>query len=222
MGVLIDPVTGKIINVPDGNSTSPSDKGSEPNTNRDTPSTTGGEASSKVTNQVIDYMEGVIGLLPNPEFRAKRIYNVQGVGEVFSGNYYFKKVRHTIGATYDVEADVAKIDKVIIDFRKDEDRNRPPVPPEGTPRPEPKPDYDRIERMGVVTASSGLNVRSGNVQAVRVNSGGYAIAGVESAPKIGALSKGSKIKVAYKIGDWYNVYYGSSGGWCYAQYIRLE
>jgi hypothetical protein len=225
MSVLIDPVTGQIIQVPDGSSTNPSDKGSDPNTSRDTPSSTSGEASSKVKNQVFDYMEGVVGLLPNPAYRAKRIYNIQGVGAVFNGNYYFKKIRHTIGATYDVEADVAKIDQVVIDFRKDTERNRPPAPPEPTPAPAtPKPDYNRIERWGTVTANSGLNVRNPNSDptGLKVNSSGSVVGSVGNATVIGALSRGKRIKVAYKKGDWYQVYYGDHGGWCYASYIRLD
>ena len=57
---------------------------------------------------------------------------------------------------------------------------------------------------GTVTASV-LNVRS---------------KGSLTAPIIGTLKKDDKIKLAVKIGDWWNIYYGEHGGFISAQYVN--
>jgi len=58
---------------------------------------------------------------------------------------------------------------------------------------------------GVVTARSGLNVRTGRGI-------GY--------KKIGALKKGTKVKMCRLAGGWWNIYFGNHGGFCSAEWIR--
>ena len=38
---------------------------------------------------------------------------------------------------------------------------------------------------------------------------------------IGTLKKDDKVKLAVKIGDWWNIYYGEHGGFVSTQYIEL-
>ncbi|WP_195926834.1 SH3 domain-containing protein [Sarcina ventriculi] len=66
-------------------------------------------------------------------------------------------------------------------------------------------DIENIDSYGIVTASV-LNVRykaslDGNI--------------------IGTLKKGDKVKLAIKVGDWLNIYYGEHGGFVSSKYIKL-
>lgn len=38
--------------------------------------------------------------------------------------------------------------------------------------------------------------------------------------KIGKLSRGTKVRLGGKVGNWYNIYYGNHGGWVYGLYIK--
>lgn len=67
-------------------------------------------------------------------------------------------------------------------------------------------DIDNKDQFGTVTASI-LNVRA---------------KGSLNAPVIGTLKKGDKVKLAVKIGDWWNIYYGEHGGFVSSQYINIE
>lgn len=58
---------------------------------------------------------------------------------------------------------------------------------------------------GTVTASV-LNVRDG---------------ASTTAPIIGQLKQGQRVKVGFKQGGWYNIFFGSHGGWVSAQYLKL-
>ena len=58
-----------------------------------------------------EYIEGTMSVIPNAEYRAKAIYAVNGIGELFSGSYYTKKVRHIINNGYSVECDVIKLEE---------------------------------------------------------------------------------------------------------------
>ncbi len=65
-------------------------------------------------------------------------------------------------------------------------------------------DIENKDMYGIVTASI-LNVRdkaslNGNI--------------------IGTLKKDDKVKLAVKIGDWWNIYYGEHGGFVFSQYIN--
>jgi N-acetylmuramoyl-L-alanine amidase len=60
-------------------------------------------------------------------------------------------------------------------------------------------------QYGVVTADV-LNVRDGRSTSANI---------------IGQLTKGTKVKVDQKMGDWYSVYFGDHGGFVYAQYLQV-
>lgn len=67
------------------------------------------ELEKKVKTVTQEYVEGIASVLPNSDFRAKRVYTFDGVGKIFSGNYYAKKVRHIIDINgYNVELTVMK------------------------------------------------------------------------------------------------------------------
>ena len=140
MGVYIDPITGEVSYTNNGSNGSPTNGGNKgqngTSTSRDSQQTPQDTATKKVKDQIIEYCEGVIGLLPNPNFKAKVVYNVRGVGSVFNGNYYVKKMRHTIGGdTYTVEADVVKLEKAVFTGHTYESTNRPQVDPAPQPVP---------------------------------------------------------------------------------------
>ncbi len=55
-------------------------------------------------------LEGTVNVIPNCEYRAKSIYNFQGLG-IYSGLYYIKKATHTIrNGSYTVTLSVFKKD----------------------------------------------------------------------------------------------------------------
>ena len=151
MGAYIDPITGAISydgvvgNSSVGSPTSGSNKGLGTSTTaKNTQQNAQSTATTKVEEQIYEYCEGVVGVLPNPGYKAKTIYNIQGVGSIFNGNYYFRKVRHAIGAdVYTVEADVCKMDNTSIREFSSGQSNRPQA--DAVPQPAPvapaKPSY---------------------------------------------------------------------------------
>lgn len=64
-------------------------------------------------------------------------------------------------------------------------------------------DYNNLDTL---TTFDVLNVRNGRST---------------SATIIGQLTKGTKVKIDQKIGDWYSIYYGQHGGFVYAQYLQV-
>lgn len=56
--------------------------------------------------------EGECQVLPNPEFRAKRAYNILGLGKLFDGEYYCRRCTHTIDSNgYSVSLSLVKLEK---------------------------------------------------------------------------------------------------------------
>lgn len=59
-------------------------------------------------------IEAKFELIPNPDFRARDVFFHDGLGDLFSGNYYYKTVTHKIDANgYSVSADAVNIDEVM-------------------------------------------------------------------------------------------------------------
>ena len=56
-----------------------------------------------------EYVEGTMKVIPNCEYRTNKIFDIDGVGEIFVGAYYLKKVRHIFNNGYSVECDIIKI-----------------------------------------------------------------------------------------------------------------
>lgn len=60
-------------------------------------------------------------------------------------------------------------------------------------------------QFGIVIADGGLNVRSGKST---------------KHPILGGLAKGAKVKLFRLEQDWWHIYYGNHGGYCFAKYIK--
>lgn len=223
MASYIDPITGKVITTPNGSgnsgssNTSNSNKGSSGSTSKDATSQTKTDSSTKVTNEIFEYMEGSIEVMPNPDFRCRQVYGVEGVGYIFKGAYYFKKVRHSIGSVYKVDADIVRMEGVTINSNSNINRDRPPSGSSNPPAPPPKPPansnpYIPVNRWGRVTPRIGLNVR--------VDAG-------TNHRKVGALVCGTRIfcKGKKKGTDgayWYDHDYQGAVRWSHSDYVRLE
>lgn len=63
----------------------------------------------KNTAKVEEYITGSMDVLPNSDFRPTQVYNVMGLGSLFSGKYYVNKVVHSIGETYTVNCEVMQV-----------------------------------------------------------------------------------------------------------------
>lgn len=223
MASYIDPITGKVITVPSGSgnsgssSTSSGDKGSSSSTSKDATAQTKTDSSTKVFNDINEYMEGSIEVVPNPDFRCRQVYGVEGVGYIFKGAYYFKKVRHTIGSTYKVDADIVRMEGITVNTGSSIHRDRPPSGSSNPPSPPPKPPaptnpYIPINRWGRVTPYIGLNVR--------VDAG-------TNFGKVGALCYNTRIfcrgkKKGSDGAYWYDHEYGGAIRWSHSDYLRLE
>src|SRR3712207_5951067 len=59
-------------------------------------------------------IEGNMSVLPNPNYRAKEVYDCKGLGSLFSGNYYVRKAKHVLSTSgYSVELEVQNVDHVL-------------------------------------------------------------------------------------------------------------
>lgn len=222
MASYIDPITGKVVTIPSGpGNKDPNNKGGNSTTSKDATAQTKTDSSSKVTQEIYEYMEGTVEVMPNPDFRCRQVYGIEGVGYIFKGAYYFKKVRHSIGSTYKVDADVVRMEGITVNTNSDIYRDRPPSgssnppPPPTPPPPPPKPPADgyiAVNRWAKVTPKIGLNVRTG--------------AGTNYS-KVGALTCGTRIfcKGKKKGSDgayWYDHDYKGAVRWSHGDYLRLE
>lgn len=65
-----------------------------------------------------------------------------------------------------------------------------------------------VQKYGVVfnTGGSGLNVRK---------------TASTSGTVIGSLKEGEKVKLGYKSGEWWNIYFGTNGGFVHGKYIKI-
>ena len=71
----------------------------------------------KILGSTSEYIEGTMSVIPNADYKAKSVFYLRGLGEIFSGAYYVKKVRHIISNGYSVECDVIRLedDTVLVD-----------------------------------------------------------------------------------------------------------
>lgn len=71
-------------------------------------------------------LEGTLDVMPNPEYRARDIYRIEGVGSIFSGNYYVTRAVHTISDSgYSVSLDVVGLDHVFTSTSIPSESGRP-------------------------------------------------------------------------------------------------
>jgi nucleoid-associated protein YgaU len=82
---------------------------------RDANIKTAKEEQKKVKQMSLETIEASISVLPNPGYKATDTYNMKGLGGLFSGNYYVRKVRHILtSTTYDVTLETVSVDHVRI------------------------------------------------------------------------------------------------------------
>lgn len=182
------------------------------------------KTKDEVKTRAIEYLEGSLDLLPNVDIKCKSIYYINGVGAVFNGNYYVRKVTYTLDSSgLALQAEVVKAEKVnyfktesIYDNRPD----RAPAPLDNKGSGSNGDKYRPINRMGVTTAKSGLHARRGEPFGLKVNAQGYVVSDASKAPSIGLMRKGYKVKVLGEQGAWYRTSYGG-GSWSYKRFIRL-
>lgn len=182
------------------------------------------ETKDEVETRQVEYLEGTIDIVPNLNVHCKSIYYLSGMGAVFNGNYYFRKMNYSLASDgLSVSGEVVKVEKVnyfksesIYDNRPDR-APAPPPPPAGEKLP---PDYKVINRMGRVHANGGLHARKGEPFNLVVNSQGYVTSDASKAPAVGLMHSGYKVKVLGQSGKWYRTEY-KGGTWSYARYITL-
>lgn len=83
------------------------------------------KADKAVTERANEYIEGVVEVIPNCDYTDSVVYNFKGLGRVFSGNYYVKKVTHTLGETYNVQLEVTMIESTVTDTSSSNTRVEP-------------------------------------------------------------------------------------------------
>lgn len=68
------------------------------------------EAQKEADKKSNNTMTGVIQLVPHAGYKSKSVWYLDGLGGIFSGNYYFKQVHHKISINkgYSVSARVVK------------------------------------------------------------------------------------------------------------------
>lgn len=67
----------------------------------------------KLKKLTLETIEASMGVIPNPRYRAKQVYRLEGLGSIFSGKYYTRRVVHTISSSgYTVDADVVNVDHI--------------------------------------------------------------------------------------------------------------
>ena len=83
------------------------------------------QGKKDVEKRVHEYIEGVVQVVPNCDYKCKKIYGIHGVGKVFSGDYYAQKVTHSISDTYTVNMEVTKVEQLVVNTSVTETRTKP-------------------------------------------------------------------------------------------------
>lgn len=123
----IDETTGAVTTEPKSDGTSIPKTSKNINVTR--PTTANNKVKTKVKKdverRVNEYIEGVIQVIPNCDYRCKKIYRVNGVGSIFSGNYYVRKVTHTISDGYTVNMEVTQVGQLSVNTSVTKTRIQP-------------------------------------------------------------------------------------------------
>lgn len=95
------------------------------------------QGNKNIEGRINEYIEGVVQVVPNCDYKSKKIYGVKGVGEIFSGNYYAHKVTHVISESYTVNMEVTQVEQLVINTSTAETRTEPvkPAPPKAPEAP---------------------------------------------------------------------------------------
>lgn len=72
------------------------------------------QAKAQIYDAVDQLIEGSVSLFPNCDYRAKTVRGYKGLGQIFNGLYYSRKMTHTINDSgYNVTGDVVMMEGVI-------------------------------------------------------------------------------------------------------------
>lgn len=100
-----------------------------PSSSTDTKAKESKEVTNKTKDITEEYIEGVISVIPNSDYRARTAFKVSGVGKLFEGTHYLRKVTHTINNDgYSVEAETLKMGNKSV-LSSDERVNKAPKVP---------------------------------------------------------------------------------------------
>lgn len=108
---------------------------------RDSKLKTERKEKKRVIYMTSENIEGSMSVLPNPNYKAKEVYKCKGLGDLFSGNYYTRRAKHTITTSgYDVELEVLNVDHVLVQKASGTPPEpvKPAQPPEAPKPPAPK------------------------------------------------------------------------------------
>ena len=112
------------------------------NTATPTKEAVGDLGNKKVESDVTEYIEGTAQVIPNSNFKCKKIYGIRGLGKIFDGNYYVQKVTHSISSNYTVSMEVTQVQKIVLDVKTNESRKEAVAPT--TPKTPEAPKYKVI------------------------------------------------------------------------------
>ena len=116
----IDTETGKLYPVyaKESNGIVTNNKATSPSTSSDAKSQTQKQAQNITKAQVNEYIEGTVSVIPNSAYTPRKIYKINGVGRLFHGMYYTKRVTHSIsGGAYSVELEVLLVQKIVAETK---------------------------------------------------------------------------------------------------------
>ena len=123
--ILILETTGAVIPSPKSTGADIPNTPKDTNVTKPTTSEISAQGNKDVAGRVNEYIEGVIQVIPNCDYKCKKIYGVNGVGSIFSGNYYVQKVTHVISDSYTVNMEVTQVEQLVVNAPNTETRTEP-------------------------------------------------------------------------------------------------
>ena len=131
----INETTGAVIPSPKSTGAGIPNTPKDTNVTKPTINEVSAQGNKDVEGRVNEYIEGVVQVVPNCDYKCKKIYGISGVGSIFSGNYYVQKVTHTISDSYTVNMEVTQVEQLAVNTsvtktRTEPVRQDPPKAPE--------------------------------------------------------------------------------------------
>ena len=121
----INETTGAVIPSPKSTGADIPSTPKDTNVTKPTTNEVSAQGKKDVEGRVHEYIEGVVQVVPNCDYKCKKIYGINGVGSIFSGNYYVQKVTHTISDSYTVIMEVTKVEQLVVNTSVTETRIEP-------------------------------------------------------------------------------------------------
>lgn len=128
----INETTGAVIPSPKSTGAGIPNTPKDTNVTKPTINEVSAQGNKDVEGRVNEYIEGVVQVVPNCDYKCKKIYGINGVGSIFSGNYYVQKVTHTISDSYAVNMEVTQVEQLVVktSTRTEPVKQDPPKAPE--------------------------------------------------------------------------------------------